>query len=145
MAGDGGNSVDPFAKFWADMMGRMGPMAGMGAPQAPQQNQFTDLAQQMQRVFFDAWAKYCDEFMRSEQFLKMMKQSVDGAVQLKKQTDEWLAKTVEGMQMPTRDDVHESVAAIREMEKRIGARLDELTQRVEGLEKGKSQKVEKSK
>lgn len=130
-------------KFWADMMTKMGPMGGMGpASQVNQSSQFTESAQQMQRVFFDAWAKYCDEFMRSEQFLQMMKQSVDGAVQLKKQTDEWLAKTVEGMQMPTRDDVHESIAAIREMEKRISARIDELGQRVEGLEKSKGKKEE---
>ena len=51
--------ADPFTQFWSDAMSRMGMAAQPAPPSA------TDAMKQMQRVFLDALAKYCDDFMRS--------------------------------------------------------------------------------
>ncbi len=122
-----GSETDPFTKFWSDMM------AGMGgaAPQAPAQE---DMLRQMRRTFFDAWAQQCEEFMRSDAFLAMMKQSMETALAFREKTNEFLNKTLNDAQMPSREDTDSIQIAIRTLQEQVLDRLDGLSQRVEALE-----------
>ena len=122
-----GSETDPFAKFWSDMM------AGMGgaAPQAPAQE---DMLRQMRRTFFDAWAHQCEEFMRSDAFLAMMKQSMETALAFREKTNEFLNKTLNDAQMPSREDTDSILIAVRSLQEQVLDRLDGLSQRVEALE-----------
>ena len=43
------------------------------------------MLKRFQSAFLDAMARYCDEYMRSPQFLAVMKQSMDGALSLRQQ------------------------------------------------------------
>jgi hypothetical protein len=78
------SSHDPFTQFWTDLASRMG-MAAQPAPPAA-----GDAMKQMQRVFLDALAKYCDDFMRSPVFLEMMRQHMTNALSFQQQVNQFL-------------------------------------------------------
>jgi len=122
-----GSETDPFTKFWSDVM------AGMSGA-APQGSAQEDMLRQMRRTFFDAWAKQCEEFMRSEAFLAMMKQSMEAALAFREKTNEFLNKTLNDAQMPSREDTDSILIAVRSMQEQVLDRLDGLSQRVDALE-----------
>ena len=132
-------TFDPFSKFWTDMMGRM------GVPGAQPSAASNDWLKQMRKPFLDAMARQAEEFMRSEQFLTAMKQSMDNSLAAKQQVNQFLTKTLQDFQMPSSSDMDNIVLALRAMEDRIVGKLDDLVERVERLEQptaeAKSNKV----
>ncbi|MBI4718981.1 MAG: hypothetical protein HY763_14335 [Planctomycetes bacterium] len=132
------NPADPFSRFWMDMMSRMtsaampaaAPTAGpLGASPLGEEYLRT-----MRQAFFDAWAKYCDEYLGSEPFLEIMRKSMENALAFKRQVNEFLAKSVHEAQMPSREDTDSIMLVLRSMEERVLDRLEKLSQRVEALE-----------
>ena len=86
-------TADPFRQFWGDFFSRVGMSPSAPSPaQTPTPSK--EAVQQMQRVFFDALAKYCDDFMRSEQFLQMMKETMDRSLAFKQQVDQFLSQAL---------------------------------------------------
>jgi hypothetical protein len=128
MNSQGSSPADPFTAFWTDMWSKMA--AGGAQMPAPQ----PDMLNAMRKSFFEAMAKYADEFMRSEAFLQMMKLSVDNAMIWQQMMDKYLHGNVAALQMPTRGDVEQLLPLLRGMEQRLTERLNELSQRVENLE-----------
>lgn len=123
------NPADAFNKFWSDFAARMGS-AGM-MPQTPNG---PDALKQMQRMYFDAMAKYADEYMRSPQFLDMLKQTMDASMAWKKQMDQWLTGTMKAASMPTAADANETIARLHSMEQRLSDRLEALEERLSAIE-----------
>ena len=93
--------LDPFTQFWTDTMSKMGGSAAAGSPVMPgmggaagSANPFEamqeEAARQMRRGMLDAWAKSCEEYLGSPQFLEVMKQSMDNALAFRKQVNEFL-------------------------------------------------------
>lgn len=124
------NPGDAFTTFWSDFMNRT---ASSGA--TPPGTQTPEWMNQMRRAFFDSMAQSADQFMRSEAFLKSMKQSMDNSLAWQKMLNQYLQKGVSGMPVPDRADNDEVVQLIRAMENRLATKLGELSQRVEKLEK----------
>lgn len=122
-------ATEPFARFWTDLLSRMGP-AGMAAAANPS----PDAAKQMQRTFFDAFARYCDEFMRSEAFLKSMRETMDRSLAFKKQMDQFLTQAHRGMQSPAKVDFDDLSTLLRNIEQRLLARLAALEDKVAAVE-----------
>lgn len=122
--------ADAVTQFWSDMFSRMGMAGGPGA--APQMSQET--AKQMQRVFFDAMAKYFDDFMRSDQFLSMMKETMDRSLAFKQQVDQFLTQLYRGAQMPAKADVDDISGLLRSVEKNVLDRLAKLEEKVAAVE-----------
>ena len=87
-------SLNPFLAFWNDFYTKM-VAAGLAPGQNPQ-----DAAEQMRRSFFDAMSQYADEFLRSEVFLKAMKQSFDNVVAMQGATKQYLQKGLAAAQCP---------------------------------------------
>lgn len=131
-------SMNPFLAFWNDFYAKM-VAAGLTPGQAPQ-----DMADRMRRSFFDAMAKYADEFMRSEAFLTAMKQSFDNALAMQNAMNQYLQKGLATAQMPSRVDQEQLVAMVRGMEDRLFTRLDALAARIEKLEKSLEKAGEKT-
>jgi len=128
MAGnDRERTPDPFTQFWGEMVSRM---SGVGLPAAPPADPGPAM-KQMQRVFLEALAKYCDEFMRSPQFLEAMKQNMENAMTFRRQVDQFLTQALHGAQAPARGDVEELVALVRNVEERVLARVEELNRKLE--------------
>ena len=124
-------TMDPFSQFWTDMFARMNaPQAGAGA--GP--NLSADAQKQMQRIFFDAMAKYFDDFMRSEQFLHMMKETMDRSLAFKQQVDAFLTQAYRGAQAPARADVDDISGLLRSFEANVLDRLNSLEEKVAAVE-----------
>ncbi len=127
------NPVEQFTRFWSEFMNRSGGPAEStnGSEAAPA---FGPAARQMQRMFFDAMAKYAEDFMRSEQYLKMMKQTMDQSLAFKRMMDEFLTKAHRGVMSPTRDDVDDIASLLRGIEERVFERLGRIEERVAAVE-----------
>lgn len=131
MNGNNWNNGDPFSRFWTDMMSKMTPPGMMPQAVAPSSD---DAARHMRQAFFDAWAKYCEEFMCSEPFMEAMHKSMEGALAFKQQVNEFLTKSLHESQMPSREDTDSIMQVLRSVEERVLGRLDRLSQRVEQME-----------
>ena len=123
-----GSEVDPFIRFWSDIM------AGMSGSSPSRGSMQEDMLRQMRQTFFDTWAKQCEDFMRSEAFLAMMKQSLDNALTFRERTSEFLQKTLNDAQMPSREDTESILTTVRALQEQVLDRLEALTRRVEALE-----------
>ena len=73
--------------------------------------------------------------MRSPQFLEGMKQCMENAVAFRKMTNEVMGRMRNEMQAPSRNDVDTIMLSVRHLEQRILARLDELSQQIDGRKK----------
>jgi hypothetical protein len=115
--------ADPFTQFWNDLMSRM----GMGAqPARPSAN---DAMKQMQRVFLDALAKYCDDFMRSPAFLDMVKRQMESALSFQQQVNQFLTQAQRSGQPAAQTEAADLVELARGFRNRI----ERLEQKVEAL------------
>jgi len=127
------NQSEPFTQFWTDFFNRMNP-GNVGMPSAgPAPSQ--DAARQMQQMFYDAMAKYFDDYMRSDQFRQMIKESMDRTIAFKQQMDQFLAQLHRGVQSPSREDLDDIGATLRSIEDRLLDRLDDIDERVADLER----------
>ncbi len=120
--------VEQFTKFWTDMMGRMA-VPGVAPP-----GQSPEVMEQMRKTFFAALADHADQFMRSEQFLTAMKQSLDNSMALKQQVNQFLTRSLQAAQMPSRLDTDNIVLLLRGVEERVMGKLDELADRIKQIE-----------
>jgi len=138
MAGDGGYGIpgaDALTSFWSDFFSKM-TSAGTSTAQ-PQ----ADVAQRMRKAFFEAFAKYAEEYMRSEAFLTMMKQSMDHALAWQQAMNQMLQKGLTATQIPSREDADHVVMLVRGMEDRLMARLDEMSRRIDRIEKNRASRA----
>jgi len=125
-------TADPFTAFWTDFMSKMGMPGGTTTAAASVQE--PEFLKQMRQTFFQAMARSCDDFMRSDQFLAMMKQSMDNALAFRQQLDRFLTNAVHSGQQPAREDTDHILLVLRSMEERVLGRLEELNERVSALE-----------
>ena len=100
-----------------------------------------DGARQMRTAFFRAWADYCDELMRSPEFLETMKQSMAGAVEFRRQLNESLGKMHHEFQGTSRQDVDHLMQSMAHVERRVlnaveglSDQLEEVNARLDALE-----------
>lgn len=126
-------AADPFSQFWGDFFSRAG-MSPPSAAAAQTPSPSKEAVQQMQRVFFDALSKYCDDFMRSEQFLKMMKETMDRSLAFKQQVDQFLSQVQRGMQSPAKADIDDLGGLLRSIEERVLSRMSALEDKFAAVE-----------
>ena len=126
-------------------MGRMSAAMGQ-QPTAPQQPSWPDEnVKQMQRTFFDAMAKQADEYLRSPQFLGMMKQMMDQSIAFKQQLDRFIAEAYRGAGAPAQADMQDLAGTLRGIEDRLMSRIEELERRLEAAESPRQSATDKPK
>ena len=125
---------DPFTKFWTDMVSKMGAASPAAMPSMPDASASNESMKQMQRMFFDALSKYFDDFMRSEQFMSMMKQTMDRSLALKQQVDQFLTKLHHGTQTASASDMSDIAGTLRNIEDRLLHRMDAIEKKVAAVE-----------
>lgn len=135
------SASDPFARAWGDFLSQFG-IAGAAAStdEAPSPSWSDEAMKQMQRAFMDALAKYCDEYLRSPNFLNMMKQSMDNALSFKQHVDRFLAEAHRSVHSPSVGDIDDIVGLLRTIEDRVVERVDKLEGRLRHLESPKRKK-----
>src|SRR5215471_9781362 len=118
-----------FQKIWVDSASKMMQAAFAAGPNtAP-----PEVLRQIRSGIFQALAESWEEFMRSPQFLEGMKQWMEGAINFRKLSNDFMSKVRNEMQAPARDDVDSLMLNIRHIEKRLLDRLDELSTQVNQL------------
>ncbi len=118
-----------FQKMWAETASKIVQAAFTFTPNSAP----PEILRQIRSGIFGALAQSWEEFMRSPQFLESMKQWMDNAISFRKLTNEFLAKTRNDLQAPSREDVDTLMLNIRHMEKRLLDRVDEVATQVNRL------------
>lgn len=132
---DGGTSTmggDPFTTFWTDLMGQMATVGFTPPAMRP------DMTDQMRKAFFSVLSNHAEEFMRSEQFLAAMKQSMDNALAFKQQMNQFFQQNLRGFNMPSSADADHVALLVRGMEDRVMEKLDDLDIRLGKLESSRN-------
>ena len=83
----------------------------------------------MLKVLAETW----DEYMRTPQFMEMMKASLNGAVDLKRMARDGMNRVHEQLENPSKEDIDGVLLAIRHVERRLLDRLEGLDDRVANL------------
>lgn len=124
------HNADMFTRMWADLASKMA-MSGFSVASGSTP---PEAARQMRGTFFKTMAEYADEYMRSPQFLDNMRQSMDGALKLRKQVNEFLTEVQHEFQAPARSDIDSLMLGLRHMETRVLDRMEELAARLDTFE-----------
>ena len=131
------DAAQSMAKIWLDFASKMGTSGAAFSPEAGP----PEAARQVRGAVFDSMTQYADQFLRSPQYLELMKQSLDASITFRKQMNDFLTSLHHGAQGIARQDVDSLVLAVRQVERRtldrleaVTERLDEISQRLEKLE-----------
>src|SRR5437588_4353647 len=89
-----------------------------------------EVLKQMRSGIFQALAASWDEFLRSPQFLEGMKQWMESAINFRKLSNDFLSRARNEIQAPSRNDIDTVLLAVRHLETRVLARLEELSLRI---------------
>jgi hypothetical protein len=138
------NDVEKMARVWTEMATKMMSTGmSLGPENAP-----PEVSKQMRGLMFQAMAQQAEQYMRSPQFVEMMKQSMDAAITVKKQLNDFLTQAHHAGQGVARQDVDAVLRSLHHLETRvldnmegICDRLDKITQRLEALEGGSNGEV----
>jgi hypothetical protein len=105
-------------------------MAAAAAPVAPPP---PDVPRQLRAAMTEAWAQWWDQYLRSPQFLEMMKGSLEASTQGRKQFNEWLGSVHHQLQGVSRQDLDEVLSSLRRVEERLLAAIEAAAAEVRQL------------
>jgi hypothetical protein len=117
-------------QMWLEFVSKM----ASAAESASAQSIPSEVAKQTRDIFLQTLGRFTDQYMRSPEFLAMMKQSSDAAIALRQQTNDFLAQAHHAMGSLARPDVDGLLKAIRRCETRVLDKLDEMSNRLDELE-----------
>jgi hypothetical protein len=101
-------------------------VASVGMAFRPDQQAPPEIAAQMREATFAAMAQAADKYMRSDQFLGMMKQSLDASIACRKRLNDLLTQAHHGLQGVAKQDLDAMSLAVQHLERRMLGRMEEL-------------------
>lgn len=152
--GNAADATEAFARMWTDFAAKMSQAAASATaagktsgPELP-----PEMARMFRDTFFRSMGEYVEEFMRSPEFLQMMRESLRQSIQTRKQINDWLGQVWHEFQGTSRQDVDQIMLVMRHVEQRmveefekvqehvgeLHRRLDDLEQKVEAAEQGRA-------
>ena len=111
-----------FTQLWTDLATRM-LSAGLSYDPAAAP---PETARRVRGAVFQALGESADQYMRSPQFLQMTKQSLDGAIALRKQWTEVFTQCLHAGEAVARRDVDDVMRSLRQVESRVVDRLEDV-------------------
>jgi chromosome segregation ATPase len=129
------DQVGAFQKLWMDSFADMAGVWSQFSAGSPPVDEMRKMRGGMLKVLAETW----DEYMRTPQFLEMMKASLNGALDLKRTAREGMNRLHEQLENPSKNDIDDLLVAIRHAERRLLDRLEGLDERVGEL----NEKIEK--
>jgi len=109
-----------FQKLWMDSFGKMANVWSEFSPGSPPPEEMRKMRSGMLKALSGTW----DEFMRTPQFMEMMKASLNGGLDLKRMAREGLNKVHEQFETPSKEDIDSVLLAIRHIDRRLLERLE---------------------
>ena len=131
------DQVAAFQKLWMDSLANMTSVWSQFSPGSPPTDEMRTMRGGMMQVLAETW----DAYMRTPQFMEMMKASLDGALDLKRLARDGMNRVHEQFENPSKNDIDDVLLAIRHVERRLLDRLEGLDDRVANLDE-KIDKVE---
>jgi hypothetical protein len=131
------DQVAAFQKLWMDSLANMTSVWSQFSPGSPPTDEMRKMRGGMMQVLAETW----DAYMRTPQFMEMMKASLDGALDLKRLARDGMNRVHEQFENPSKNDINDVLLAIRHVERRLLDRLEGLDDRVANLDE-KIDKVE---
>jgi hypothetical protein len=124
------DQVAAFQKLWTDSFVSMASVWSQFSPGSPASDEVRKMRGGMLKVLSETW----DEYMRTPQFMEMMKASLNGALDLKRLASNGMNRVHEQFNTPSKEDIDEVLLAIRHVERRLLDRLEGLDDRVAKLD-----------
>jgi len=121
-----------FQKIWMDSLTNMVGSFSQFNPTTPPPEQFRAMRSGMLKVLAESW----NDFMRSPQFMEVMKLSINGAFDMRSMMRDNMNKIHEQFETPTKEDVDGILLAIRHVERRVLDRLEGMEERSGSLHEG---------
>jgi hypothetical protein len=126
-----------WAKLWFDMLSPMTPwMAPLNC-----EGTLPEIGRQLQSAQLKWWNEYLARFMRSPDFLEMVRNSMTAVLNSRKQMNDWLGEVQHEAQRVTPEDIDHLDQMLRRQEEQFKAamrkvlrRLDELSDRLSAWE-----------
>jgi uncharacterized coiled-coil protein SlyX len=119
-----------FQKLWMDSLANMTSIWSQFSPGSPPTDEMRKMRGGMLKVLAETW----DEYMRTPQFMEMMKASLNGALDLKRMARDGMNRVHEQFGNPSKEDIDGVLLAIRHVERRLLDRLEGLDDRVANLD-----------
>lgn len=116
-------------KMWMDTISGMTEVWGQYSPDNPPPEELKKARQGILRVISKSW----EEFMRTPQFMQMMRDSVNNAIAWQGYAKEGGNRFQDAMQAASKEDVDGLLLAIRHVEKRNLDQLEALQESIEDL------------
>ena len=117
-------------KLWTDSFASMAGVWSQFTPGAPPADEMRKMRSGMLKVLAETW----DEYMRTPQFMEMMKASLNGALDLKRMARDGMNRVHEQFENPSKEDIDGVLLAIRHVERRLLDRFEGLDGRVANLD-----------
>ena len=124
------DQVAAFQKLWTDSFANMASVWSQFSPASPPSDEMRKMRGGMLKVLAETW----DEYMRTPQFMEMMKGSLNGALDLKRMARDGMNRVHEQFETPSKEDIDGVLLAIRHVERRLLDRLEGLDDRVANLD-----------
>lgn len=118
-----------FQKLWSDSFTNMAHVWSQFSPGSPP----IEEARKMRSGMMNVLSESLDEFMRTPQFLEMMKQSMNGAMKMKSMSREGLHKMHDQLEIPHKEDLDGVLLALRHVERRLLERMEDLDENLAKL------------
>src|SRR5215469_8452078 len=128
-----------FQKLWMDSLTEMAGIWSQYSAGSPPIDEMRKMRGGMLQVLAETW----DEYMRTPQFMEMMKASLNGALDLKRLASDGMNRVHEQFKTPSKEDIDEVLLAIRHVERRILDRLEGLDDRLAKLDEGLDDRLAK--
>jgi hypothetical protein len=119
-----------FQKLWMDSLVNMASVWSQFSPGSPPSDEMRKMRSGMLKVLSETW----DDYMRTPQFMEIMKASLNGALDLKRMARDGINRVHEQFENPSKEDIDGVLMAIRHVERRLLDRLEGLDDRVANLD-----------
>ena len=123
------DQVSAFQKLWIDSLANMAGVWSQFSASSPPVDEMRKMRGGMLKVLAETW----DEYMRTPQFMEIMKASLNGALDLKRLARDGMNRVHEQFENPGKQDIDDVLLAIRHVERRLLDRLEGLDDRVANL------------
>jgi hypothetical protein len=116
-------------KIWAESWTKLAEGSFSFSPGAAP----PEMLRQMRSGFLQALARCWDDYLRSPEFAKRMKEMMDGALAVRKLSNEILAKTQRDLGVVNHEDLDAVLLSLRHLQNRVLDRLDGISNQVAAL------------
>jgi len=119
-----------FQKVWMDSFAKMAGTWAEFSPESPAPDELRKMRGNMLKVLAETW----DDYMRTPQFMELMKASINGALDLKGMARDGLNWVHGQLEVPNKEDLDGVLLALRHVERRLLDRIEGVDDRLAGLE-----------